>query len=169
MNKTFTRWIAAATLAAATVTSTAVADGHKRPAATIVDTAIAVNQTSGEFSILIAALQRAGLVGALDGKGQYTVFAPTDQAFIDAGFPLEVVQGADPAALSGILLYHVTPGRRDSKTVLSQQRLNTLSGGFIGQFGAQLIDSTDERANFVAIDVGTSNGIVHIIDKVLIP
>jgi uncharacterized surface protein with fasciclin (FAS1) repeats len=137
---------------------------------TIVETALAVNAQSGEFSQLIAAVQRAGLVDALNGNRQFTVFAPTDAAFEDlyAALGVSSVDEIPLGTLTAVLLYHVAPGERFSGDVVSSDRIRTVSKGFlfpsVHDGGAWVND-----ARIVAADVDASNGVIHVIDKVLIP
>ncbi len=137
---------------------------------TIVETAIAVNAQSGEFSDLIAAVQRAGLVDTLNGHRQFTVFAPTDAAFRQL-FAILGVTGVDQIpvdTLRAVLLYHVAPGHRLSGDVVSSSRIRTVSKGFlipsVHDGGAWIND-----ARIVIPDVVASNGVIHVIDKVLLP
>ena len=161
---------AIATLAAAGMLVLAVAaPAAARSGPTITDTAIAVNAETGEFSQLIAAASRAGLVGALDGNRQLTVFAPTDAAFADLYATLGVT-GVDEipvATLRAVLLHHVAPGERFSDDVLDASRIRTLNRDFVvpGTDGGASIDD----ASIVAADIDASNGVIHVIDAVLLP
>jgi transforming growth factor-beta-induced protein len=137
---------------------------------TIVDTAIAVNTSTGEFDHLIAAVVRTGLADTLDGRRQFTVFAPTDAAF-ETLFAALGVTGVDQIPLDtlrAVLLYHVVPGERLSSDVLDSTRLRTLSKGFIYptlRAGAPYVND----ARIVAADIDVSNGAIHVIDAVLFP
>lgn len=146
---------------------------------TIAETALAVNAESGEFSILIDALQRADLVSALDQKRQLTVFAPTDAAFVELLDYLgpdfnsldDVVDALGTDGLASILLYHVVPGRRYADTVLKQKQLNTLNGAFLtvdAESGA-LIDAGERAAPIIDTDIEASNGVIHVISEVVLP
>jgi transforming growth factor-beta-induced protein len=142
----------------------------RQPGPTIVGKALAVNATSGEFDDLIAALQRAGLVDALDGNRQFTVFAPTDAAF-ESLFRTLGVSGVDEIpvdTLRAVLLHHVAPGERFSGDVLASARLRMLDKSFthpavVG--GTPTIDGS----RIVAPDIDVSNGVIHVIDAVLLP
>jgi uncharacterized surface protein with fasciclin (FAS1) repeats len=155
----------------------AAANPAPKPVAnSIVDVALAANAESGEFSILIAALQNAdpSIIAMLDGKGQFTVFAPTDAAFVNLLDILDVSAGdllGNEALLNSVLTYHVARGERDSGDVLDSSRIRTLNGAFVRQSGAQLIDrnAATPNAGFVATDIQASNGIIHVIDQVLVP
>jgi uncharacterized surface protein with fasciclin (FAS1) repeats len=135
---------------------------------TIVDVAIAVNEETGEFSTLIAAVLAADLAGPLSAVGQRTVFAPTDAAFAAIGLDAAGVAGLPKEMLRNILLYHVTPGRREAESVVSSTRIRMSSGGFtrisLRDGGAYIND-----AQIVATDVAASNGIIHVINGVLLP
>ena len=141
---------------------------------TIVDTALAVNAQTGEFSILIAALQAAdpSVLRTLSGRGQFTVFAPTDAAFVsllnELGLTADQVLG-DQALVTKVLLYHVARGNRDSAEVLASSRIRTLQRGFVRQNGGVLTDANGRSSNIVAVDITASNGVIHVIDRVLLP
>jgi uncharacterized surface protein with fasciclin (FAS1) repeats len=137
---------------------------------TIVEAAIAANQQSGEFDYLIEAVVTAGLAETLNGNRQFTVFAPTDQAFEDLFDALGVagISEIDPATLRAVLLYHVAPGQRFSGSVLAASRIRTIGGGFITpsiQGGTAYVDD----AAIVAADIDVANGVIHVIDSVLLP
>jgi transforming growth factor-beta-induced protein len=138
------------------------------PAPTVVDVAMAVNEETGEFSTLIAAVVAAGLVDELSARGQRTVFAPTDAAFSELGLDASTVGSVPVEDLTEILLYHVASGRRGSDDVVSSDRIRMANGAFaeisvVG--GTAYIDD----AAIVATDVEASNGIIHVIDSVLLP
>jgi uncharacterized surface protein with fasciclin (FAS1) repeats len=134
------------------------------PAADIVDTAVA----AGSFTTLAAALEAADLIDTLKGAGPFTVFAPTDEAF--AKLPAGTVEGllADPDALRAILLYHVVAGEVPASAVVNLSEAATVNGATVDisvENGmVKINDSTVTTA-----DVEASNGIIHIIDTVLIP
>ena len=128
----------------------------------IVDTAIA----AGSFKTLVTAVQKAGLVETLKGKGPFTVFAPTDEAF--AKIPQAQLDAllADKAKLSAVLTYHVVPSRVPAKDVKAGE-VATVQGG-------KLTITTDggvkvNNAKVVTTDVMASNGVIHVIDTVLMP
>jgi transforming growth factor-beta-induced protein len=141
---------------------------------TIVDIALAANQASGEFSILIAALQAAdpAVLRTLDGKGQFTVFAPTDAAFVallgELGLTADQLL-SNQALVTQVLLYHVARGNRNSDAVLGASRIRTLNGSFLFQSGGVLTDANGRTANIVATDIRASNGVIHVIDRVVLP
>jgi uncharacterized surface protein with fasciclin (FAS1) repeats len=144
------------------------------PGDSIVDVALAVNAGTGEFSILIAALQAAdpAVLATLDGNGQFTVFAPTDAAFVallgELGLTAEQLLG-NQELVTQVLLYHVARGRRDSGAVLGSDRIRTLQGGFLFQDGGVLTDANGRTSNIIAVDVPAANGLIHVIDTVVLP
>lgn len=144
------------------VAGAAFADGHE--AKTIVETA----QEAGSFTTLLAAAEAAGLVDALNGDGPLTVFAPTDEAF--TALPAGTVEGLleDTDTLKGILLYHVVDGMVMSTDLSDGMKAETLNGG-----ATVTIDLDDgakvNGANIVTADIKASNGVIHVIDTVLIP
>lgn len=135
---------------------------------TIVGIALEVNAASGEFSTLIAALQSAGLVDALNGKRQFTVFAPTDAAFAKLGLDASNIGALDKATLTNILLYHVAPGERFAADVVTSSKVRMLNKSFaaveVNSMGAFI-----DGAKIIATDIDASNGVIHIVDSVLLP
>jgi uncharacterized surface protein with fasciclin (FAS1) repeats len=134
----------------------------------ICDTAVA----AGKFKTLYAATQAAGLVETLNTKGPYTVFAPTDDAF--AKLPPGTVEGLlkDIPKLKTILTYHVIDGAAPASDVVQHKNLTTLQGQDLKVDAAKwhLHKSVKiNDANIITADVKADNGIIHIIDKVLIP
>ena len=145
------------------------------PGPTLVDVAIAVNEDgpfAGQFDMLIAAILAAdpAVLATLSGNGQFTVFAPTDDAFaeLDIEDP-EYFEEMDQGVLTQILLYHVARGRRDSTGVLGSSRIRTMQRGFLFQSDGVLTDSLEREANILVTDVPAANGIIHVIDAVLLP
>src|SRR5512139_2856932 len=141
---------------------------------TIIDVAKAVNAQTGEFSILIAAINAAdpAVAKTLSGNGQFTVFAPTDAAFLalldELNLTAEDVLG-NQALVTQVLLYHVARGNRDSADILSSSRIRTLERGFLSQSGGVLTDANGRTANIILPDVKASNGVIHVIDRVVLP
>ena len=131
----------------------------------IVDTAVA----AGSFGTLVAAVQAAGLVETLKGEGPFTVFAPTEEAFaaLPAGTLEELL--ADPQGqLTQILLYHVVPGKVMAADVQDGAEVATAQGSpvsFTVADGSVMIND----ANIVATDIEATNGVIHVIDKVILP
>lgn len=141
---------------------------------TIVDVVLEENAKSGEFSILIAALQAADPRGlqALSSRGKYTVFAPTDAAFAALLDELDVTAEellSDQDTLTKVLGYHVALKRLDSKKVLASQKIKMGYGGYLYQSGGVLTDENGRSANIIAVDIKASNGIIHVIDRVVLP
>jgi uncharacterized surface protein with fasciclin (FAS1) repeats len=139
------------------------------PAGNIVEVAAA----NPNFTYLVAAVQTAGLVDALSGAGPLTVFAPTNQAFIDAGFPtIASIEAAPASALIPILTYHVVAGRTFSSDLMNGQMLNMLSGGMTTislTNGAQIDGANSAPSNIIQTDVMATNGVIHAINRVLLP
>ena len=129
----------------------------------IVDTAVA----AGSFNTLVAAVKAAGLVDTLKSTGPFTVFAPTDEAFakLPAGTVESLLQ--DKEKLAGILTYHVVAGKLMAADVVSQTSLKTVQGQSlkISTMGGAKVNN----ANIVKTDIQTSNGVIHVIDTVLLP
>lgn len=169
--------LTAALIAASVVAApAAAAPGAKPGSQTIVQIVVAPD---GEFDVLQAAVVKAGLVDALNGTGQYTVFAPTDAAFVNTFEQLlgttlteqDVIDfinagGVDAAfgngALKDILLFHVTEGRRISRSVLAAPAYEMLDGKVLTR--TQLL-----AAGVSATDISARNGVIHVIDSVLLP
>ncbi|MEM8997299.1 MAG: fasciclin domain-containing protein [Acidobacteriota bacterium] len=140
-----------------------LADGHSK-AGDIVDTAVA----AGSFETLVAAVKAAGLVDTLKGEGPFTVFAPNDEAF--AKLPAGTVEGLlkDKEALSNILTFHVVAGKMMATDVVGKKSLDTVQGQSLGiktQGDTVMIGG----ATILATDIKTSNGVIHVIDTVLLP
>jgi len=164
----------AASSAAPATTSAAPSPSPSESMATadIVDTAVA----AGNFKTLAAALTAAGLVDTLKGAGPFTVFAPTDDAF--AKLPAGTVDTLlkDPKGdLTQILTYHVVPGKVMAADVakLDGQKVKTVQGGelTVGVNGDKvtLTDAAGNTVNVTTVDVPASNGVIHVIDGVLMP
>jgi uncharacterized surface protein with fasciclin (FAS1) repeats len=141
------------------------ADGAKPGSLTIVDIVL---QDDQEFDVLQAAVVRAGLVEALNGPSQKTVFAPTDAAFVnsldvaDEAAAIATVNSLPVETLTDILLFHVTDGRRTSRSVLAARSYQMLNGD-------KLTRTQLSAAGLATTDVSASNGIVHVINAVLLP
>lgn len=133
----------------------------------IVDTAIG----AGQFKTLTAALEAAGLVDALKGSGPFTVFAPTDEAFakLPAGTVDSLLKPENKEKLKAILLYHVVSGNVPASKVLklNGRSVKTLQGGAIKVRTKHGVKVND--AKVITTDVNASNGVIHVIDTVLIP
>lgn len=151
----------------------ALADSE-RPSANLVEVAIAVNTEgpfAGQFDTLIDAVLAADpvIVDILTSRGQRTVFAPTDGAFAALGLSPANIGSVPQDVLTQILAYHVAPGRRDSTAVLDSSRIRTLQSSFLLQSGGILTDTQGRTANIIVTDVPASNGIIHVIDIVVLP
>jgi uncharacterized surface protein with fasciclin (FAS1) repeats len=141
---------------------------------TIVDVAIAVNSEgpfAGSFDTLIAAVLAADPVvyETLTGNGQFTVFAPTDDAFAALGFDENNIGTLPQDALTDILLYHVARGRRYAGDVVASSRIRTLYKSFLLQDGGVLTDNLGRDATIIVTDVEAANGVIHAIDAVVLP
>lgn len=130
----------------------------------IVDTAV----SNGSFSTLVTALKAAGLVETLKGPGAFTVFAPTDEAF--KKIPSADLQAllADKDKLTAVLTYHVVPGAVKAGDVSDGLAAKTVQGSDV-HFSLQGGNAKIENANITATDIATSNGVIHVIDTVIIP
>ncbi len=132
----------------------------------IVDTAVA----AGNFNTLAKALQAAGLVETLKGPGPFTVFAPTDEAFakLPAGTLDDLLKPENKEKLVAILTYHVVPGKVMAKDVVKLHDAKTVNGKGV-QIKAYAGKVTVDNANVVKTDIQCSNGVIHVIDSVLLP
>lgn len=144
------------------MTGSAFADGHSKD---IVDTAV----DAGDFNTLVAAVQAAGLVETLKGEGPFTVFAPTDAAFaaLPEGTVETLLKPENKDQLIAILTYHVVAGKVMSGDLSDDMKATTVQGGEI------MIDLDNgvmvNDANVVTADIEADNGVIHVIDKVIIP
>ena len=130
----------------------------------IVDTAVA----AGNFDTLAALLKQAGLVKTLKGKGPYTVFAPTDKAFAKVPKATLDALAKDKAKLRSVLLYHVAKGKLTASKVVKRTSIKTLNGQRVRvrvRDGKVFVGG----ARVTTPDVTASNGVIHVINKVLIP
>ena len=156
------RRLFASVLVVALMASTAVSLRAEQPK-DIVDTAVA----AGSFKTLAAALTAAGLIDTLKGKGPFTVFAPTDEAF--AKLPAGTLEALlkDKAKLTAILTYHVVPGKVMAADVVKLKDAKTVQGQMIKidtSMGVKV-----DGANVVKTDIVCSNGVIHVIDSVMLP
>ncbi len=146
-------------------TSAVLADGHGHKM-DIVDTAV----NAGSFNTLVAAVQAAGLVHTLKGDGPFTVFAPTDEAFaaLPAGTVENLLKPENKDQLVAILTYHVVPAKIMSGDIAGKKaKVLTVQGDRLSvnaRYGVKV-----DKAKVVAADVEASNGVIHVIDTVLIP
>jgi uncharacterized surface protein with fasciclin (FAS1) repeats len=156
-----------ATSAATAVALTAAGPASARPAATdqnIVETAVA----AGQFKTLASLLQQADLANTLAGKGTYTVFAPTDAAFAKVPKSTLDALAQDKAKLRSVLLYHVAKGKLTASKLVKRKSIKTLNGERV----RVRVSAGKVRvggATVTSADVLASNGVIHVINKVLIP
>jgi len=140
----------------------AMADGHGKD---VVDTAMAAD----DFNTLVAAVKAADLVETLKGDGPFTVFAPTDAAFaaLPEGTVDTLLKPENKDTLTAILTYHVVPGKVMSSDLSNGMTAATVQGGevTIGTEGGVTVDG----ANVVSADIEASNGVIHVIDAVIMP
>ncbi|MDX5403038.1 MAG: fasciclin domain-containing protein [Rhodobacterales bacterium] len=131
----------------------------------IVDTAV----EAGSFTTLVAAVQAAGLVDTLKGEGPFTVFAPTDEAFaaLPAGTVEDLLKPENKDQLVAVLTYHVVPGKVMSTDLSNNMTATTVQGTDVTIMteGGVTVDG----ANVVTADIETSNGVIHVIDAVILP
>jgi uncharacterized surface protein with fasciclin (FAS1) repeats len=130
----------------------------------IVDTAV----TAGNFTTLVKAVQEAGLVETLKGAGPFTVFAPTDEAF--KKMPADKLEAVlrDKEMLKKILLYHVVAGKVMAKDVVGMKSAKTVQGSSI-KIAAKDGKVRINKANVIKTDIMASNGVIHVIDSVIMP
>ena len=138
----------------------------KQKAQDIVDTAVG----AGSFKTLAAALKAAGLVETLKGKGPYTVFAPTDEAFgkLPKGTVEELLKPENKDKQTAILTYHVVPGKVLAEDVVKLSKAKTVQGSEVKirvKRGKVKVD----KATVTATDIACSNGVIHVIDSVILP
>ena len=151
-------------MAAIVVAAAPVSAQESRATKDIVETAVA----AGSFKTLIAAVEAAGLVETLKGKGPFTVFAPTDEAF--AKLPAGTVEALlkDKAKLAAILTYHVVSGDVRAAQAMKLSSAKTVNGQslkIVTKNGVVMIDN----AKVVKADIAASNGVIHVIDTVVLP
>ena len=142
--------------------------GYQQPATsnTLVDVAVG----AGQFQTLVAAVQAAGLAPTLMGQGPFTVFAPTDAAFaaLPGGTVENLLRPENRATLQRILTYHVVSGRITSDQLAGRRSMPaTVAGPTVRVDGRSGVRVNDARV--IQADVGASNGVIHVIDRVLMP
>lgn len=167
IQKTVLLFITLLSLTSFSVASQADGHGEKKHAAEkqmdIVDTAVA----AGSFNTLAKALTEAGLIETLKGEGPFTVFAPTDAAF--AKIPADTLNAvlADKDKLTAILTYHVVPGKVMAADVIALDSATTVQGSSVAINVGDNVTVND--AVVTKTDIETSNGVIHVIDTVLMP
>ncbi len=149
-----------------TLSGLAVATHHEKPKINLVEVAA----TNSDFQTLVMAIRASGLSGTLEGKGPFTILAPTDDAFnkLPEGALAELLKPENKEQLQALLNYHVLPGAISSKEVSMLKLPKTLQGGTV------TIESSENSvtingAKVITGGIEASNGIIHIIDTVLIP
>lgn len=163
------------------------AHGHmartSAPAAASGETIVAKAASVADFSTLVAAVKAAGLVDTLNSAGPFTVFAPTNAAFdrLPAGTVESLVEPRNRATLTKILTYHVVPGRIMASDVVNAVRAGggsatfktvanvTLTARYDAHGQLVLVDQTGAQSRITATDVTQSNGVIHVIDRVVMP
>ena len=158
LGMTATALVAVAGLAAPAVATAA-------PSKDLVQTA----KAAGQFKTLVGLVKQAGLAGTLSGKADYTVFAPTDAAFAKVPKSTLTALGKDEAALKQVLLYHVVAGKVPAKKVVKLSSAKTVEGSKVRikvRDGSVYLNG---KTKVVKTNVRASNGIIHVINKVLIP
>ena len=133
----------------------------------IVDTAVG----AGQFQTLVAAVQAAGLVETLKGEGPFTVFAPTDEAFaaLPAGTVENLLKPENKDQLVAVLTYHVIPGKVMSADIAGKAMAVETVQGTTADIDATANGVTIDNAKVIAADVEASNGVIHVIDAVILP
>ncbi len=140
----------------------------------IVDTVLGVNASgpyAGQFDTLIAALTAADpvIIETLSGDGEFTLFGPTDEAFAALALTPENVGQLDQTFLNEVLLYHAALGRLLAVDVLAADEITTLQGTSLSQTGGVLTDNLGRQTNIIVTDVEAANGVIHVIDAVVLP
>lgn len=136
---------------------------------------VEIASSDEQFSTLVTAVSAAGLVETLQGEGPFTVFAPTNAAFekLPAGTVESLLEPANKDQLAGILTYHVVPGSVMSSDLSDGQKVKTVQGNEltvrISGGTVQLEDATGARSTVTKTDIKASNGVIHVIDTVVMP
>ena len=165
MKKSFVTVLAVALLGTMTLGAVASsASGPHKPARNIVQTAVA----AGSFKTLVSLVKQAGLAGALSGPGPLTVFAPTDAAFAKVPKATLAALAKDKAKLKAALLYHVAKGKLTAAKVVKLHSIKTLNGQSL-KVRLSHGTVTVGGARVITADVGASNGVIHVVNEVLIP
>lgn len=148
------------------ITPTVLAYGSKEKQKDIIDTAVA----AGSFNTLAKALTAAGLIETLKGDGPFTVFAPTDEAFakVDQNALADLLKPENKDKLVEVLTYHVVPGKVMAADVVKLSEATTVQGSNVDIKTADGKVTVD-GANVVKTDIATSNGVIHVIDSVIMP
>jgi uncharacterized surface protein with fasciclin (FAS1) repeats len=133
------------------------------------DTIPAVAEKAGSFKTLLTAVKAAGLAETLSGKGPFTVFAPTDEAFAKLGSTVaDLLKPENKEKLTAILTYHVVPGRVYSEAALEAKAAKTVQGASV-KISANDKGAFVNDAKIIKTDIDASNGVIHVIDSVILP
>lgn len=166
MKSTLLKFISASVVSLSLIAAPAIAGHHDEAKMDIVETAA----SNSSFTTLVAAVKAAGLVDTLQGAGPFTVFAPTNEAFakLPAGTVEELLKPENKDKLVAVLTYHVVAGEVYAKDVVKLTQAKTVQGGNV------MIKASDagvmlNNANVVQTDLKTKNGVIHVIDTVLLP
>jgi uncharacterized surface protein with fasciclin (FAS1) repeats len=150
--------------------SAATAHNHGKAAPAAAGTIVEVAAGNPDFSTLVTALKAAGLVETLQGAGPFTVFAPTNAAFekLPAGTLENLLKPENKAQLVAVLTYHVVPGKVLAAQAVTLDKATTVQGG---EADINVVDgkATIDGATITATDVAASNGVIHVIDSVMLP
>ncbi len=160
------RSAAVCALATVAISAPALAGGYNKASKDIVDPAV----SAGSFNTLVTAVQAAGLVEVLKGDGPYTVFAPTDEAFakLPEGTVETLLKPENKDRLVAVLTYHVVPGKIMSADIAGKQaKVQTVEGQSISVDARSAVRV--DNATVVKADVMASNGVIHVIDTVILP
>lgn len=175
--------LATTLMAAPLAVSAHTPHSHGRAAAAVGETIVAKAAALPDFTTLVAAVRAAGLVETLNGAGPFTVFAPSNAAFdrLPAGTVDALVQPRNRGQLTRILTYHVVPGRLQASDVVNAVRAGGGSASFTTVAGVKLtarynrhgqlvlVDATGQQSRIAATDINQSNGVIHVIDRVVMP
>ena len=159
-----TKTLAAAILLVFLTSTALFASSHTKK--DIVDTAV----SAGSFNTLVAAVQAAGLAETLKGEGPFTVFAPTDDAFakLPAGTLDDLLKPENKEKLAAILTYHVVSGKVMAKDVMTMKEAKTVNGQNV-MVSMEADTVMIDNAKVVKADIECSNGVIHVIDTVILP
>lgn len=168
MKKLFKSFIIAASVTAISLSS--FAGGYGKKTMESKPSIVSIAAGNPDFSTLVAALKAADLVGTLQGEGPFTVFAPTNDAFakLPAGTVEDLLKPENKDKLVAVLTYHVVAGNVFASDVVKLDSANSLQGDTINintSMGNVMVDG----ANVVATDIKGSNGVIHVIDSVILP
>lgn len=154
-------------LAATAITTSLALGAVSAKAADIVDTAVA----AGSFNTLVAAVKAAGLVDTLKGAGPFTVFAPTDEAFakLPAGTVEDLLKPENKDKLIAVLTYHVVPGKVMAADIAGKETMAKTVQGSEAKIVANGSGVMIDGAKVVTADVAADNGVIHVIDSVILP